>query len=117
MKAFHKANFGATRTHLYVVGRFDPATVRAAVEKAFQSWMPGAPPTQVAAPPAPPAKVVLIDRPGAPQSTVWIGKRVDQQGYDVDFRAASTLLGATFPHASRATSVRTRGTPIRLERR
>ncbi|MFC6620326.1 M16 family metallopeptidase [Novosphingobium panipatense] len=96
VKAFHKANFGATRTHLYVVGRFDPATVRAAVEKAFQSWMPGAPPTQVAAPPAPPAKVVLIDRPGAPQSTVWIGKRVDQQGYDVDFRAASTLLGGYF---------------------
>lgn len=96
VKAFHKANFGATRTHLYVVGRFDPATVRAAVEKAFQGWMPGAPPTQVAAPPAPPAKVVLIDRPGAPQSTVWIGKRVDQQGYDVDFRAASTLLGGYF---------------------
>lgn len=96
VRGFHAANFGAARTHLYIVGRFDPATVRAAVEKAFGGWKAGAAPTDLAVPADPGAKVVLIDRPGAPQSTVWIGKRVAKQRYDLDFRAANTLLGGYF---------------------
>jgi predicted Zn-dependent peptidase len=96
VKAFHAANFGAGRTHLYVVGRFDPAVVKAAIETAFAGWSKGSAPTNLAAPAAPAPKVVLIDRPGAPQSTVWIGKRVAKQGYDLDFRASSTLLGGYF---------------------
>lgn len=96
VKAFHVANFGAARTHIYIVGRFDPATVRTAVEQAFAGWKAGAPATQFVTPPPPGPRVVLIDRPGAPQSTVWIGKRVAPQRYDLDFRAASTLLGGYF---------------------
>lgn len=96
IKAFHAANFGAARTHLYIVGRFDPATVRAAVEKAFGGWAAGAAPTALPVPAEPEPKVVLIDRPGAPQSTVWIGKRVAKPGYDMDFRATNTLLGGYF---------------------
>lgn len=96
VKAFHAANFGAARTHLYVVGRFDPAAVRTAVETAFGGWAAGAPPTVLPAPAVRAAKVVLLDRPGAPQSTVLIGRRVAKQGYDLDFRATSTLLGGYF---------------------
>ncbi|EJL24854.1 pitrilysin family protein [Novosphingobium sp. AP12] len=96
VKAFHAANFGAARTHLYIVGRFDDATVRAAVEKAFGGWQAGPAPAELPAPAPAPAKVVLLDRPGAPQSTVLIGTRVAKQKYDVDFRAASTLLGGYF---------------------
>lgn len=96
VKAFHAANFGAARTHLYIVGRFDPATVRAAVEKAFGDWKAGSAPSDLPVPADPGAKVVLLDRPGAPQSTVWIGKRVAKQRYDLDFRAANTLLGGYF---------------------
>ncbi|MFD2134535.1 M16 family metallopeptidase [Novosphingobium resinovorum] len=96
IKAFHAANFGAARTHLYIVGRFDPATVRAAVEKAFGGWAAGAAPTALPVPAEPAPRVVLIDRPGAPQSTVWIGKRVAKPGYDMDFRATNTLLGGYF---------------------
>lgn len=96
VKAFHAANFGAARTHLYIVGRFDDAMVRAAVEKAFGGWKAGAAPTVLPAPAPTPAKVVLLDRPGAPQSTVLIGTRVAKQKYDLDFRAASTLLGGYF---------------------
>ncbi|MBF7012655.1 pitrilysin family protein [Novosphingobium resinovorum] len=96
IKAFHSANFGAARTHLYIVGRFDPAMVRAAVEKAFGGWTAGAAPTALPVPAEPAPKVVLIDRPGAPQSTVWIGKRVAKPGYDMDFRATNTLLGGYF---------------------
>ncbi|PNU04162.1 peptidase M16 [Novosphingobium guangzhouense] len=96
IRAFHAANFGAARTHLYIVGRFDPAAVRAAVERAFGGWAAGAAPTALPVPAEPAARVVLIDRPGAPQSTVWIGKRVARPGYDMDFRAANTLLGGYF---------------------
>lgn len=96
VKAFHAANYGAARTHLYVVGRFDEATVRAAVEKAFGGWKAGPAPTDLPAPAVSDAKVVLLDRPGAPQSTVLIGGRVAPQKYDLDFRAASTLLGGYF---------------------
>jgi predicted Zn-dependent peptidase len=96
VKAFHAANFGAARTHLYVVGRFDPAAVRTAVEKAFGGWKAGAAATVLPAPAPAPAKVLLLDRPGAPQSTVLIGGRVAPQKYDLDFRAASTLLGGYF---------------------
>lgn len=96
VRAFHAANYGAARTHLYVVGRFDPARVRAAVEKAFGGWRAGPAPTALPAPAPGAAKVVLLDRPGAPQSTVLIGGRVAPQKYDVDFRAASTLLGGYF---------------------
>jgi predicted Zn-dependent peptidase len=96
VKAFHAANFGAARTHLYVVGRFDPAAVRTAVEKAFGGWKAGAAATVLPAPASAPAKVLLLDRPGAPQSTVLIGGRVAPQKYDLDFRAASTLLGGYF---------------------
>lgn len=96
VRGFHAANFGAQRTHLYVVGQYDPAAMRAAIEKAFGAWAKGPAPTDLAAPPPPPSKVVLIDRPGAPQSTVWIGKRVAKAGGDVDFKAASTLLGGYF---------------------
>lgn len=96
LKAFHAGNFGATRTHLYIVGQFDPMSTRAAVEKAFGSWKAGPAPSNIPLPADPGAKVVLIDRPGAPQSTVWIGKRVAKPGYNLGFRATSTLLGGYF---------------------
>ncbi|HET9036762.1 MAG TPA: pitrilysin family protein, partial [Myxococcaceae bacterium] len=64
---------GADRAHLYVVGRFDAAAVRPAIEEAFGGWAKakGAPRPK----PAPKAgrKVLLLDRPGAVQSTVRLG--------------------------------------------
>lgn len=96
VKAFHAANFGAGRAHIYVVGQFDTPAVRAAIDMAFQGWKAGAAPTALPAPGAPAPKVILIDRPGAPQSTVRVGKRIDKPGAEVDFKAASTLLGGYF---------------------
>ncbi len=96
VKAFHAQNFGAARTHLYVVGQYDEAGVRDAVTKAFGSWKSGAAPTAMPASVNAEPKVVLIDRPGAPQSQVMIGQRVDKPGGDVAFRAMNTLLGGYF---------------------
>jgi Predicted Zn-dependent peptidases len=96
VKGFHAANFGAARTHVYVVGQFDQAAVRTAIEKAFSDWKAGAPATSMPAPADTAGKVVLIDRPGAPQSTLVVGKRITKDGDKVDFKAASTLLGGYF---------------------
>ncbi|MEJ2456891.1 MAG: pitrilysin family protein [Novosphingobium sp.] len=96
VKAFHKANFGAARTHFYVVGHFDPGAVRTAIEKAFGGWKKGAAPTSLPVPPSPAPKVVLIDRPGAPQSMVLLGQRIGKPSMNVDFKAANTLLGGYF---------------------
>ncbi|MCJ2188992.1 M16 family metallopeptidase [Novosphingobium beihaiensis] len=96
IKAFHAANFGAARTHFYVVGHFDAAAVRAGIEKAFGGWKAGPAPTSLPVPASPDPKVVLLDRPGAPQSMVLIGERVEKPGANVDFKAASTLLGGYF---------------------
>jgi len=64
---------GANRAHLYVVGRFDPTEVRAAIEEAFS----GAQKAKGAPRPKPSPKggrrVFLLDRPGAVQSTIWFG--------------------------------------------
>jgi predicted Zn-dependent peptidase len=64
---------GADRAHLYVVGRFDAAAVRAAVEEAFGGWgkAKGAPRPKAA--PKGGRRVLLVDRPGAVQSTVRLG--------------------------------------------
>lgn len=64
---------GADQAHVYVVGRFDAAAVRASIEQAFGGWKKAK-----AAPRPKPAprggkRVFLVDCPGAIQSTVRIG--------------------------------------------
>ena len=104
VRDFWTQNFGAARSHLYVVGRFDDAAVEAAVRKAFADWKKGAPPSD--RPPAPKSEraVYLIDRPGAVQSTIDIGVPViDPSRPDWDSLALmNILLGGSF--ASRITS-------------
>jgi zinc protease len=95
-KAFYDANFGAQRTHIYVVGRFDDAAVRKAIADSFGSWKTGEPATSLPSLVVDPADVVLIDRPGAPQSTLRIGQRVESAPGDVAFAAMNTLLGGYF---------------------
>src|SRR5581483_1227832 len=73
VKKFYSDNFGAQRTHIYVAGRFDSAAVKAAITKSFSGWAKG--PAAVIDIPKPVGKheVYVIDRPGAAQSTLYIG--------------------------------------------
>lgn len=96
VKAFHAANFGAQRTHIYVVGQFDEAAMRAAIEKSFGGWKKGPVANRLDSPDVDAPGVILIDRPGAPQSTLRIGQRVAAQNGDLRFVAANTLLGGYF---------------------
>ncbi len=73
VRDFVARNFGAARTRVYIAGHFDHARAERAVRDAFGSWAPGPAPTVDIPVLAPKRRVVLIDRPGAPQSTVLIG--------------------------------------------
>ena len=103
VQKFYNENFTASRTHLYVVGKFDPS-IKEAIRQAFSTWKSG----QSA--PTPPANAArqyslqAIDRPGAAQSTVYMGlpvpgpKSPDYVTLDV----MNSLLGGSF--GSRITS-------------
>jgi predicted Zn-dependent peptidase len=103
VQAFYRANFGAARAHLYISGKLDPG-LRPAIEAAFRDWPRGAPAS--VPPPKPVSKRSLqtIDRPGAEQSTVYLGLAVPDP-VEPDYIPTSVmnaLLGGSF--ASRITS-------------
>jgi predicted Zn-dependent peptidase len=98
VKAFHDGQFGAARSTLYVIGRFDPALVRAAAEKALGDWQSGPArkmlPASVTAGP----RLILADRPGSEQTTVRLAFDAPAAGSadDIPFRAADALLSGSF---------------------
>ena len=98
VRRYYAANFGAARAHLYVSGRFDETSVETAVRQAFGGWGHGT----AAEPPAPKPvtkRVVdVIDRPGAAQSTIYLGLPVIAP-QDSDYTAllvTNALLGGAF---------------------
>jgi zinc protease len=104
VERFHAATFGARRAHLYVAGRFDPARAEAAIRSAFSGWAPGTPQAAVAATPSSKREVNLVERPGAVQTTVYVGLPVlDPRSPDyLKLVVTNTLLGGYF--SSRITS-------------
>jgi predicted Zn-dependent peptidase len=103
VRRFYTDTYGAGRSRLYVVGRFDAAAVESAIRKSFDGWPKGTP----ANPPKPSPKTAraihLIDRPGAPQSTIVLGiPAIDPTHEDfVALTVMDALLGGAF--ASRIT--------------
>jgi predicted Zn-dependent peptidase len=98
VRGFYTGNFGAARSHIYVVGKFNPADVEKEIRGAFSSWAAG--PAPVLAPPTPKSarSVYLVDRPGAVQSTLIVGMPVidpTQPDY-VPLVVTNTLLGGYF---------------------
>ena len=104
VKGVYNDQYGAARTHLYVVGQFDTAKVRDAIEKAFGKWRKG--PDAIHDIPKVVARRTLsvIDRPGAPQSTIYMGMPAISLS-DPDFTkftVMDAILGGAF--GSRITS-------------
>jgi len=98
VRKFYTDNTGAQRTHLYVVGRFDPA-VRKTIEAAFEAWDSG--PAVKRVPPNPVAakSLVLLDRPDAVQSTLRLGLPINISPAHPDYaplEVADSLLGGAF---------------------
>ncbi|MCK5483635.1 MAG: insulinase family protein, partial [Gemmatimonadetes bacterium] len=103
-RGFYDANFGAARSHLYVTGMFDEAAMREAIETAFGDWKEGPPPTVNIPEPVTGRAVHVLDRPGAPQSTIQVGlPTIDPSHADyVALQVTNALLGGSF--ASRITA-------------
>jgi len=105
VRAFHKARFAAGRSRLYVAGVFDAAAMEQAIRDAFGAWARG---TASAA--QPPSALVggrqlaVLDRPGAPQSTIYLGLRVPDPSHKdwIALQVTDSLLGGSF--ASRITT-------------
>jgi len=104
VKEFYNSEYGAARTHLYVVGQFDPAKVRTAIEVAFGNWRKGPGPIRRIPKIDARASLDVIDRPGAPQSTIYLGMpAVSPSDPDfIKFTVMDSLLGSSF--GSRITS-------------
>ena len=98
VEAFYRDNFGAARSHIYIVGRFDRAAVLAALHDSFDGWAPGPKPLVLPPKPSTGARLILIDRPGAPQSSLLLGLPVpDPTDRDyVRLQVMNTLLGGSF---------------------
>ncbi len=104
LRGFYENNFGARRTHVYVAGRYDRAAIEAAIRGAFGGWREGPPPSERPAKPAATAQLVLVDSPGAPQSSVRMAVPVPGPADALYFQTTlmNSLLGGTF--GSRITS-------------
>ncbi len=104
VREFYDANFGAGRTRIFVAGKFDTGKMEDAIRKAFTSWKKGPAPVINIPKPVTQRAVYVVDRPGASQSTVYIGLPVIDPS-NPDYRAlivTNALLGGSF--ASRITS-------------
>ncbi|MBS1950516.1 MAG: zinc protease [Cytophagales bacterium] len=103
-KGFYNKNFGAKRSVVYVVGKFDEQAVTKAIEEAFTKWTAG---PEVSYPPATPVytnEIAMIDRKDAPQTTVILGTpTLTPKDKDVvALQVTNSLLGGSF--GSRITS-------------
>jgi predicted Zn-dependent peptidase len=103
-KDFYNNNFGAKRSVLYVVGKFDERTVNNAIASSLTKWKAG---PEISYPPVNAVTVkdtLVVDRKGAPQTTLMIGLPVvtpTNKDY-VPMLVTNSLLGGSF--GSRITS-------------
>jgi len=98
IKGYVGANFGAARTHIYVVGQFNHKAMEKVIRKAFGDWQTGPAPLDLPADPQSSLRVKLIDRPGSEQSTIYLGLpviNVNDPDY-IKFQVMHTLLGGAF---------------------
>ncbi len=98
VRDYYRNNFGAQRSHVMVAGQFDRDDVLTAIRREFGDWQRG--PAVLTLPPNIQSglRLKLIDRPGAPQSTVIIGLPVIDVS-SPDYQALAqmqTLLGGYF---------------------
>jgi zinc protease len=104
VRTFYDANFGAARAHLYAAGKFDGKAMEAAIRKGFSGWKRGSAPSVNLPKPRNEHRVETVDRPGAVQSTIYLGMPVtDPSSPDwVSLGVMNSLLGGSF--GSRITS-------------
>jgi predicted Zn-dependent peptidase len=104
VKGFYSKNFGAKRSVVYVVGKFDDKAVAQAIDETFGKWVAGPEVNYPAATQTRTNEIAVIDRKDAPQSTVMLGlPTITPKDKDVvALQVTNSLLGGSF--GSRITS-------------
>lgn len=98
VRDFYQRQFGAQRTRVYAAGKFQADAMRQAIGEAFGSWQKG-PALQIPVPQAKPKpNLMILDRPGAPQSTIVVGLPVVDPSHPdyTRLRVMNSLLGGSF---------------------
>jgi zinc protease len=98
VKDFYDKNFGAKRSVLYVVGNFDDAAVKAAINGSLTKWKAGPDVSYPKINETPTSDTMIIDRKGAPQTTIMLGLPVltpNNKDY-VSLIVTNSLLGGSF---------------------
>lgn len=98
VKKFYEENFGAKRAVLYVAGVFNEGEVSKAIEAAFKGWKQGSGATYPDDNFKYKPQTAIINRKGAPQTTVFMGLPViDPKNPDyMKLTIANSLLGGSF---------------------
>lgn len=98
VKDYYGANFCAQRAHIYVAGRFDSAAVKKAISEKFGAWEKGKPRVQNVPSVKPQHVLEVMDRPGAPQSTLIVGLPVAAPNSPdaIPLGVTNALLGGSF---------------------
>ena len=99
MESFWRQNFVPNNAALVVAGDISMAELRPLAEKAFGAWQRGTPASPTLAVPANTAsRIVIVDRPGAPQTQLRVAM-IGAERAAADFRPAqvmNTALGGLF---------------------
>ena len=97
-RAFWESQVGAQRALLLVGGLFDEDATVAAWRAAFENWTPGPAASTNRPTPAAARSLHLVDRPGAEQSTVYVGRSVPDPTHPdyVALEVTNSLLGGSF---------------------
>ena len=98
VRRFYQDNFGARRARLFVAGQFDRDAIKATIEQVYGGWATGPERLQLPPQPLPGPKVLLVNRPGATQSTIRLAFPAPAAGEssDIPFRVTNALLGGSF---------------------
>ncbi len=103
LRAFHDAWLRPDDAKLFVVSDRPLAELRPALERSLGDWRPVPGVAKgvkrfAAAPPAPRPRILLVDRPGSPQSFILAGALLPGRGPDrlEDLLSADDVLGESF---------------------
>jgi zinc protease len=98
VRAFHRDHYSAGRARLYIAGVFDAAAMEAGVRKAFEGWAKGNPSAAAPASTSKSGGFALLERAGAPQSTVMLGLKVPSPSHAdwIALEVTDSLLGGSF---------------------
>jgi predicted Zn-dependent peptidase len=98
VRDFYEKNYGAKRSVIYVVGKFDDKIVNDAINSTLTKWKPGPEVWFPEVKTALEADTLLIDRKDAPQTTLMVGLPVvtpDNKDY-LPLLVTNSLLGGSF---------------------